>query len=89
MADTEIYGVLLDNLREFDRKFWTQFVQAHHRWRWIEFPSCGGLRTILDAVQTKSGRVSALRKCINILRYDGVCAVCMRLLAKLRRRIRS
>ena len=83
--------VLLESIKKetcfLDNEYWGQFVRMVKKERWEEFLPCGEIRTLVDGVLNQKGKVSMIKRAMNIVQYDGMAVLWKMFAGKVLRRV--
>lgn len=83
--------VLLESIKKetcfLDNEYWDQFVRMVKKERWEDFLPCGEVRTLVDGVLNQKGKVSMIKRAMNIMQYDGMAVLWKRVAGKVFRRV--
>lgn len=84
-VDVKLIEQLQDKYREKVRDRWDWFVQATKRDIIQHSRSCGEIKIFIDRVLSDQGKVHLLKRVCEVLKYDGVGAICRKLFHKITR----
>lgn len=86
-ADIELLESIKKETCFLDNEYWDQFVRMVKKERWEDFLPCGEVRTLVDGVLNQKGRVSVIKRVMNIVHYDGMAVLWKKFAGKAFRRV--